>query len=87
MIKSRFSIIINDYVFAILIIIFAYQINYYFGFIGINSGDSFQTFDAGNRILNGDLPFREYWSVDGGPGIDIMQCLIITMNAYAILVY
>ena len=75
MIKSRFSIIINDYVFAILIIIFAYQINYYFGFIGINSGDSFQTFDTGNRILNGDLPFREYWSVDGGPGIDVMQAL------------
>ncbi len=73
MFKNRFFLINNDYVFAIIAVIFAYQINNYFGFIGINVADSFQTFDSGNRILKGDLPFRDYWIISTGPLIDIMQ--------------
>ena len=75
MIKNRFSYSTNDYIFTIIIILSAYLINNYFGFLGINGGDSFQTFDSGSRVLKGDLPFRDYWSVDGGPAIDIMQGL------------
>ena len=73
MIKNRFFLTKNDYFFIIITIICAYQINNYFGFIGINSADSFQTFDSGYRVMKGDLPFRDYWVVSGGPFIDIMQ--------------
>lgn len=75
MIKNRFSYSVNDYIFTIIVILFAYLINNFYGFLGINVGDSFQTFDSGNRVLKGDLPFRDYWSVDGGPAIDIIQSL------------
>ena len=54
----------------------ACQINNYFGFIGFNPGDSFQTFDSGHRVLKGDLPFKDYWVVSGGPLIDIMQSFV-----------
>ena len=73
MIKNRFFLTKKDYFLAIISAVFAYQINNYFGFIGINSADSFQTFDSGNRVLKGDLPFRDYWAASGGPIIDIMQ--------------
>lgn len=72
MIKNKFCFVINDYFLAAITIIFAYQINNYFGFIGINSADSFQTFDSGHRVLNGDLPFKDYWSTEG-PLLDIFQ--------------
>ena len=70
---NRFFLTKKDYFLAIISAVFAYQINNYFGFIGINSADSFQTFDSGNRVLKGDLPFRDYWAASGGPIIDIMQ--------------
>ena len=34
--------------------------------------DSFHFFDSGYRVLNGDLPFIDYWLVKG-PLLDYMQ--------------
>ena len=36
--------------------------------------DSFHFFDSGYRVLNGDLPFIDYWSVRG-PLLDYMQAI------------
>ena len=51
MTNNKFSLIINDYIFTIITIIFAYQVNNYFGFIGINLGDSFQTFEKNTFLI------------------------------------
>ena len=59
--------------FHLFFIIFtAFIINFYFGFRGVNIIDSFQTFDSGFRVLNGDLPFKDYMVRDGAL-IDILQ--------------
>ena len=75
-IKNKIVLISNDYIIGIFAAVVAYQINNYFGFTGFNPGDSFQTFDSGHRVLKGDLPFKDYWIVSGGPLIDIMQSFV-----------
>ena len=75
-IKNKIVLISNDYIIGIFAAVVAYQINNYFGFIGLNPGDSFQTFDSGHRVLKGDLPFKDYWIVSGGPLLDIMQSFV-----------
>ncbi len=56
----------------------AFIINFYFGFKGINIVDSFQTFDAGFRVLKGDLPFRDYMVRDGAL-IDLLQAFFFNL--------
>ena len=63
--KNKIILISNDYIIGIFTALVAYQINNYFGFIGLNPGDSFQTFDSGHRVLKGDLPFKDYWIITG----------------------
>ena len=76
MIKNRTTLILNDYIIGIVVAVVAYQINNYFGFIGLNPTDSFLIFGSGDRVLKGDLPFKDYWIVSGGPLIDIMQSFV-----------
>ena len=79
MIKNKTTLILNDYIIGIVVAVVAYQINNYFGFIGLNPTDSFLIFGNGDRVLKGDLPFKDYWIVSGGPLIDIMQSLVFKM--------
>ena len=76
MIKNKTTLILNDYIIGIVVAVVAYQINNYFGFIGLNPTDSFLIFGSGDRVLKGDLPFKDYWIVSGGPLIDIMQSFV-----------
>ena len=76
MIKNKTTLILNDYIIGIVVAVVAYQINNYFGFIGLNPTDSFLVFGSGDRVLKGDLPFKDYWTVSGGPLIDIMQSFV-----------
>ena len=76
MIKNKTTLILNDYIIGIVVAVVAYQINNYFGFIGLNPTDSFLVFGSGDRVLKGDLPFKDYWIVSGGPLIDIMQSFV-----------
>ena len=56
----------------IVIFFFALLFNQFSGNRGIFPIDSFSYFDIGYRVLNGDLPFRDYWVVSG-PLIDLLQ--------------
>ena len=76
MIKNKTTLILNDYIIGIVVAVVAYKINNYFGFIGLNPTDSFLIFGSGDRVLKGDLPFKDYWIVSGGPLIDIMQSFV-----------
>lgn len=44
----------------------------YYGFIAVNPFDSFATYHTANNILNGSIPFKDYWE-SSGLLIDIFQ--------------
>ena len=57
----------------ILISIYAFLINYHFGFLGFNYIDSFQHIAGGEKVLDNQIPFKDYWVADSGPMMDLMQ--------------
>ena len=59
----------------IFIFFFSLFFNQYFGNRGVFPIDSFSHFDLGFRVLNGELPFKDYWVVSG-PLIDFIQAFI-----------
>ena len=50
-------------ILVLFLFIFSIVINYYYGNKGIFPQDSFLHFDSAYRILNGDSPFEDYWTV------------------------
>ena len=60
---------------TIFIFFFSLFFNQYFGNRGIFPIDSFSHFDLGFRVLNGELPFKDYWVVSG-PFVDFIQAFI-----------
>ena len=63
-------------IFNIIILIFiSFFINYYFGHQGLMPLDDLQNFNAGYRVLTGDFPFIDYYSITG-PILDIWQSVI-----------
>ena len=55
-----------------LVIIISFSLNFYFGHQGLMPLDDLQNFNSGFRVLNGDFPFRDYYSITG-PILDIWQ--------------
>ena len=62
----------------ITIFVFAFLLNQFSGNKGIFPIDSFSHFDIGYRLLNNDLPFRDYWAVSG-PFVDLLQAIIFSI--------
>ena len=54
------------------LILFSFLVNYYYGSIGVLPQDTFAYYDSAYRILNGAVPFKDYWTVSG-PFIDYLQ--------------
>ena len=59
-------------IFFLLLILSSFFFTFYYGFIGIFPIDSFLIYDAGFKILNGNHPFKDYWSITG-PILDYIQ--------------
>ena len=68
--------------YKILPIIFlsalAITINYYYGSLGVLPINTFSYFDTGFRILNGEVPFVDYWTISG-PFIDLLQAFYFSV--------
>jgi len=64
----------KDKIFILFLFIFSIIINQYYGNRGAFPMDSFHFFDSGYRVLNGDIPFIDYWLVKG-PLLDYMQAI------------
>ena len=60
------------YIFFLLLISLA--VNQYYGYQGVLPIDSFLIFNSGYDVLNGHIPFRDYWTIKE-PIIDFMQSL------------
>ena len=84
--KSKFLFENKKTFYFLIILLFSISINQYYGFKGVFPIDTFLFFDSGYRLLNGELPFKDFWAVTGLTN-DIIQSLIfkifgISWNSY-----
>lgn len=63
---------INNFKSILFLSVFSIFINFYSGSLGVLPIDTFAFFDTGYRILSGDIPFNDYWTISG-PFIDFLQ--------------
>ena len=61
-------------IFILILFFFSIIVNQHYGNRGAYPMDSFHYFDSGYRVLNGDLPFIDYWLVRGLL-LDYMQAI------------
>ena len=73
MIKALFTKYKTSLYFFFLILI-SFSINQYYAFIGVLPIDTFSTFNSGYDLLNGSIPFKDYWIIKG-PVLDIVQAI------------
>tara|TARA_Y100000590_G_scaffold293875_1_gene331006 strand:+ start:5871 stop:7442 length:1572 start_codon:yes stop_codon:yes gene_type:complete len=64
----------NKFFIFVLLFLFSFLINQYYGNRGIFPIDSFLIFDSAHNILSGNHPFKDYWLITG-PFLDYMQAL------------
>ena len=55
----------SSFIYIFFLVFFSFSINLYYAYIGVLPVDSFSTFNAGYDILNGSVPFRDYWILKG----------------------
>ena len=73
----------------LLLGIFSFLINYHYGFIGIMPLDNTVLYNGGYRVLNGYIPFSDYWLVTG-PLLDYLQSaffLIFDVNWFSHVIH
>ena len=58
----------------LVLIVFSFSINFYFASYGVEPMDSFVLFNGGFKVLNGLIPFKDYWLVTG-PLMDYLNAL------------
>ena len=71
---KKLTQIYKDLLPVLLIGIFSFAINYHYGFIGIMPMDNTVLYNGGYRVLNGYIPFSDYWLVTG-PLLDYLNAL------------
>ena len=64
--------------FLVFLFLFSIGINQYYANRGVFPLDSFHFFDSGFRILNGEIPFSDYWLVKG-PFLDYSTALFFLL--------
>ncbi len=63
---------INNFFYTFALCVVSFSINFFYASLGVLPIDTFAFFDSGFRILNGDLPFVDFWTISG-PFIDLIQ--------------
>ena len=66
---------VPEYIYLLTIFFLTFFSVWYFGFRSINPIDNFTNYNSGYLILNGQIPFKDYW-VTTGPLLDFIQFLI-----------
>ena len=55
----------NVFLYTFSLILISLIINQYYAYQGVLPVDSFSTFNSGYDILNGSIPFKDYWVLKG----------------------
>ena len=74
MLQKKLTQIFKNLLPIFSIAIFAFLVNYHYGFIGLMPMDNTVLYNGGYRILNGYIPFTDYWLVTG-PLLDYLNAL------------
>ncbi len=69
----------KDYLFILLICFFSFLINYYYASIGVLPRDNFVLYNGGYKVLNGYIPFNDYWLVTG-PLLDYLNAFFFIIG-------
>jgi len=77
--QKKLILLYKKYLPLLLVGIFSFFINYYYGFIGVMPMDNFVLYNGGYRVLNGYIPFNDYWLVTG-PLLDYLNALFFFIN-------
>ena len=75
--KEKFNL--KNCLLICLLGLFSFSINYYSGFIGVMPMDNFVLYNGGYRVLNGYIPFTDYWLVTG-PLLDYLNAFFFLIN-------
>ena len=62
----------------ISLVLFSVLFNQYYGYIGILPIDSFLIFNSGYDLMNGNYPFKDYWTIKE-PFIDLIQAIFFKL--------
>ena len=65
---------INNIFYTVILGVVSFSINFFYASLGVLPIDTFAFFDSGYRIMNGDIPFEDFWTISG-PLIDLIQSL------------
>ena len=68
----------QKFLFPIILSFFSLLINQHYGYIGILPIDSFLIFNSGYDLLNGNYPFKDYWTIKE-PFIDLLQAIFFKL--------
>ena len=69
----------KNYLFISLIAIFSFSINFHYANIGVMPNDGFVLYNGGYRVLNGYIPFKDYWLITG-PLLDYLNALFFLIG-------
>ena len=64
----------KNYAYILALIFFSFFINFHYSFIGVMPLDNFVLYNGGYKVLNGYIPFNDYWLVTG-PLLDYLNAL------------
>ena len=74
-IKKLFN---THFFYTIIIILFSFSINFYYSKLGVFPIDTFLHYDSAYRILENEIPFRDYWIVSGLV-VDVIQSIFFKL--------
>ena len=60
------------FIYIFFLILISFCVNQYYAYLGVLPVDSFSTFNTGYDVLNGSVPFKDYWVLKGIV-LDIIQ--------------
>ena len=64
--------------YVLALALFSFGVNFYYSHIGVNPMDNFVLYNGGYRILNGYIPFKDYWLITG-PLLDYLNAFFFTI--------
>ena len=75
-----------NYIYITILILISFSINQFYSYRGVLPVDSFSTFNSGYDILNGAIPFRDFWTIKG-PVLDFIQAFFFKILGVSWLSY
>ena len=73
--------LIKNILYILAVALFSFGANFYYSHIGVNPPDNFVLYNGGYRILNGYIPFKDYWLITG-PLLDYLNAFFLQFLAF-----